>query len=103
MERRLGELLIMRVNGFSLKQVIGYLLRESVFVTCIGIILGVVLGVPFTESLIRGFEGTTAMYIRTPYIWVWVVSILFNLSFAAFIDYISFRKIKKLSLTNIVA
>lgn len=101
-ERRLGELLIMRVNGFSQRQVIGYLLRESIFITCLGISMGIAIGVPFTSVLIKSFEGVRSMYIRTPYVWVWVVSVLFNVLFAALIDFISFRKIKDVPLTNIM-
>ena len=101
-ERRLGELLVMRVNGFSQRQVIGYLLRESIFITCMGMITGIILGIPFTSVLIRGFEGTSSMFIRTPYVWVWVVSVMFNLLFAALIDFISFRKIKDIPLTGIM-
>ena len=100
-DRRLGELLIMRVNGFYQKQVIGYLLRESALVTCFGIFIGLVTGVPFSTVLIKSFEGERSMYIRSPYVWVWIVAVLFNLIFAALIDFISFRKIKDVPLTNI--
>jgi putative ABC transport system permease protein len=101
-EHRMKELLIMRVNGFYFRQVIGYLLRESAFVTGLGLIIGIIVGVPFSTALVRGFEGRSAMYIRTPYVWVWAVSILFNLLFAVVIDSIAFRKVKKQPLTNIM-
>lgn len=102
-EHRMSELLVMRVNGFSLKQVIGYLLRESTFVTFLGIGLGIVVGIPFATSMVHRFEVRDFMYERKPYAWVWAAAAIMNLLFAAVIDFIAFRKVGRHSLTDITA
>ena len=100
-DRRMKELLIMLVNGFSLRQVIGYLVRETAMTTLIGLAVGVAVGIPFSLTMIRGFESGTSMYSRTPYPLAWVLSVVLNIIFTVVIDFVSFRKIGKQPLTNV--
>lgn len=99
--RRMKELLIMRVNGFSMKQVIGYLARETAFTTTVGIVLSVAVGIPFSRQLIRSLSspGTALSEAVAP--WAWVVSVVLSIIFALIINAISFRKVRATPLTKI--
>ena len=99
--RRMKELLIMRVNGFSMKQVIGYLIRESAFTTTVGIALSVVIGIPFSKLLIQSLSNPALTLSDTVVPPAWVISILLSIIFAAVVNAISFRKVGKMPLIKI--
>ena len=100
-KRRMKEMLVMRINGFSLKEVIGYVARESVAITALGIVIGVTFGIGFAYIAVRFMENSHIMYVREPYILAWVFAIVFNAGFTFLIDLISFRNIKKAPLTDV--
>ena len=56
LNRKKTELTVMRINGFSIKQTKGYLTRETVVTTAIGILLGVIAGVIAAPLIIRALE-----------------------------------------------
>ena len=99
--RRMKELLIMRVNGFSMKQVIGYLIRETAFTTVCGIVLSVAAGIPFSRQLIRSLSNTAISLSDTVVPVAWVISVALSILFAVIINAISFRKVGKTRLTKI--
>ncbi len=101
-KKRMREMLVMRINGFTLKETIGYVARESIATTIIGIIVGVIFGIVFAYVAVRFMENSHIMYVRNPYIMAWIYAILFNAGFTVLIDLISFRKIGKEPLTDIV-
>ncbi|MBR0119311.1 MAG: ABC transporter permease, partial [Eubacterium sp.] len=96
--RRMKELLVMRVNGFSVRQVIGYLIRESLFTTIVGIVLSVAGGIPFSMVLVSAISNTSIMLPDEPSVVAWTLSVLLGALFAFIIDFISFRKVKKVSI-----
>ena len=55
--RKKKELIVMRINGFSIKQTINYLARETVITIIIGLIIGLAIGIPL---------GFVAMNIMEP-------------------------------------
>ena len=99
--RRMKELLIMRVNGFSMKQVVGYLVRETAFTTICGIVLSVAAGIPFSRQLIRTLSTTTVSLSDTVAPVAWVISVALSILFAVIINAISFRKVGKTPLIRI--
>ena len=99
--RRMKELLIMRVNGFSMKQVIGYLIRESAFTTTVGIVLSVAIGIPFSKQMIRSLSNPSVTLSDAIVPMAWVISVMLSILFAAAINAISFRKVGKTPLIRI--
>ena len=99
--RRMKEMLVMRINGFSLKEVIGYVAKESAAITAFGIILGTVFGILFSYFAVSAMENTYTSFVRTPYPPAWIFAIIFNIVFAIIIDLIAFRKIGKVPLTDV--
>ena len=98
---RMKELLVMKVNGFSKRQVIGYLLRETMLINVIGILLGLAIGVVMNGLLVKGIEPDAVMYIRSVSFFAWGISAGVNILFALIINTISFRKVGKVPLTDI--
>lgn len=98
---RMRELLTMRVNGFSNSQVIGYLARETIATAALGLILGVVAGVPFSAFLITKLEATAVMFYRLPFPPAWIIALAISAFFSVSINAIAFRKVGKVPLTDI--
>jgi putative ABC transport system permease protein len=99
--RRMKEMLVMRINGFSLREVIGYVARESLTITILGIIVGVGGGIVFTKLAVVLMENSHVLFERRPYVLAWVFAALFNVAFTVAIDFIAFSKIGKVALTDI--
>ncbi len=99
--RRMRELLTMRVNGFSNGQVIGYLAREVIVTTFIGIILGIGVGIPISMLSVKMMETNGFMYVLKVYPVAWIVAAISCFVFAAVINSIAFRKVGKVPLTDI--
>ncbi len=81
-EHRMRELLTMRVNGFSNGQVIGYLVRELVVTTSLGLLLGLIIGIPVTSLMLRTMEANAFMFLRKVYVGAWALSVACNVLFA---------------------
>ena len=99
--RRMRELLVLRVNGFSMRQVVGYLIRETVLTSGIGIVLGVLLGVPFASFIVRKVEVSQIMFVRAPFPMAWVIAAVLCAVFSLTINAIAFRRIRDIPLTTL--
>ena len=99
--RRKKELIVMRVNGFSSKQCIGYLTRETIATTIIAFVLAVGVGIIMARIMISFIESEFTMYERGVSIKAWVYAIFMETAFAGIIDALSFRKVKSLKVTDI--
>ena len=99
--RRMKELLIMRVNGFSMKQVTGYLTRETLVTTGVGILLSLAVGIPFGKVFCSAVGNTNTTLMTDVSVIAWVSSAVLNAVFALIVNSVAFRKVKKARLTNI--
>lgn len=99
--RRMRELLVLRVNGFSMRQVVGYLIRETVLTSGIGIVLGVLLGVPFASFIVRKVEVSQILFVRSPFVMAWIIAAMLCAVFSLTINMIAFRRIRDIPLTNL--
>ena len=96
------ELTIMRINGFTTKEVIGYASRETFFITTIGIVLGLGLGMLLGYAILRFLEQPQAQFVRTVS-WVGILlSAALTALFAVGINAIALRKVRNLKLTDVV-
>ena len=95
------ELTVMRINGFTTKEVIRYVSGETVFTTCCGIVLGVGLGLGLGYAILRILEQMHVQFVRTPSLLGIVLSVVITAFFSAVINAIALRKVKKLKLTDV--
>lgn len=99
--RKKTELSVMRVNGFSIRQAKGYLARETIITTLIGLAVGVLLGSLFSSMAIRMIEPIDMQFDRS-YQWqAWLIAAALEGVFALIIYTTTFRKVKKLNLRDI--
>ena len=95
------ELTIMRINGFTLGEVIRYVAGESVATTGIGILLGFGVGALLTRRMIALLEDPYTQFLRGIQGMSWVYAAVITLAFAAIIYAAALRKVKHLKLTDL--
>ena len=95
------EMTIMRVNGFTVKEVIGYVLRETVVTTTVGILLGIVLGSGVGYKIVRSMEQSFMQFDRSLSPLAWLVGAAITVVFTVIINAIVLRKVKTLKLTDL--
>ena len=95
------ELTIMRVNGFTVKETTGYILRENILTTAAGIVIGLVAGNVVAQFNLRAIERVELQMARGISIKACVFSALITLLFAAVINFLALRKIRTLKLSDV--
>ena len=95
------ELTVMRINGFSTREVINYVLREAVVTTLLGIILGVVAGQLIADMILYILEQPQVSYLHSISPLSALVSAGLTIVYAGVIYFIATRKIKKLKLSDV--
>ncbi|MBE6014823.1 MAG: FtsX-like permease family protein [Lachnospiraceae bacterium] len=100
-EEKKRELIILMINGYSLKYAKKYVYKDTIFLTVIGIILGSVLGQLAGDMNIQVFSYLPAHF----YSGLNWLSILFGVVMAALLAFINskiaLRRINKFNLTDI--
>ena len=94
------EMTVMRINGFTVKEVIGYILRETVLTTILGILLGIAAGAGAGYSIVRTLEQSFLQLKRSPDILAWVLAAALTVLFTVIVNAIALRKVKNLRLTD---
>ena len=95
------ELTIMRINGFTVREVIGYCTRETVLTTISGIVLGIALGAGIAYRIVRSMEQAFIRFDRSVSLTAWLFGALITALFAIIINVIVLRKVKNLKLTDL--
>lgn len=95
------ELTIMRINGFTVKEAIGYCTRETVLTTITGIVLGIALGAGIAYRIVRSMEQAFIRFDRSVSFQAWLFGALITALFAIVINVIVLRKVKNLKLTDL--
>ena len=94
------ELTVMRVNGFTVKEVIGYVLRETVVTTIIGILLGTAAGAGLAYRIIRTLEQTFIQFYRGADPAAMAIAAGITVLFTVTVNVIALRKVRDLKLTD---
>lgn len=95
------ELTVMRINGYTSREVIQYCLMESVFTTAAGIILGVVAGAFLALRILAMLQHPHAGFDLSIK-WIAIgISAGMTALFSVVIHLIALQKIRKLKLTDI--
>ncbi|SCW68128.1 FtsX-like permease family protein [Ruminococcaceae bacterium YRB3002] len=96
------ELTIMRINGFTVREVKKYISLELIVSTVVGILAGCGLGSLLGYRVLLLIEGTGLRFIRSIQLEAWGLSALITVIYAVIIAAIAMRKIKYLKLTDAV-
>ena len=95
------ELTVMRINGFTVRETVNYILRENILTTAAGLVLGLIVGNIASLINLSTVEHTDVQmprYINLPSC---VFSVLITLLFAAIVNFIALYDIRKLKLNKI--
>ena len=95
------ELTIMRVNGFTVGEVVRYVAGESVATTVLGIALGLVLGTLLSDRVLALIEDDTLRLLHGVRWSGWLLGALITVVFSAVIYALALRKVKDLKLTDV--
>lgn len=93
------ELTIMRINGFTLKEVKSYVLLETYITTFIGILIGFGGGAALAYKIIRSLEQPHIQLIRQVSLLGWLISGVMTAVISFIIYQIAVRRVKHLELT----
>lgn len=99
--QKMRELTIMRINGFTTKEVIGYCARETVVTTAVGIVFGIVLGAGIGYKIVLSLEQSFVQFDRRVSVLACLIGVLMTAAFAVIVNVIALRKVKKLKLTDL--
>ena len=94
------ELTIMRINGFTVREVIGYVSRETVITTIVGILLGIAAGAGMAYQITRAMESVFIQYDRSVNPLAWALGAAITGIFALLINVFVLRKVRDLKLTD---
>ena len=95
------ELTVMRVNGFTTRETIDYVLRETVATTALGILLGVSLGALLGYAIVRTMEQPFIQFDRSVSVTAWLIGVAMTVFFTVVVNAIALRKVKHLKLTDV--
>ena len=98
MARKKPELIIMLVNGFTLRETIGYIARETVATVAAGLLLGLMAGIPLGGMAVRMMETPDVQFVRDVQPAAWICAVLIEALFAALIYTRSFRQIRNFNI-----
>lgn len=96
-ERR-RELATLRVLGFYNSEVSIYVFRENVLLTCIGSVAGLFMGIILHRFVIVTAEVDLMMFGRSIYPSSYVYSILLTVLFSIVVNFVMYRKVKKIDM-----
>ena len=99
--RRRNELIIMAVNGFSRREQIGYLLKETIVTTGLGLLIGGLGLFAMTEFVVRMIESEGAMFVRSFNGPAAIKALILEAAFALVINMFAYRQIRKWKITDI--
>jgi len=100
LNRKKRELVVMRINGFTTKEVLRYVSMENVVTTIAGIILGLLLGTLLGNIITRTLEQDTLIFFHGISFSSWLFSAALTAVFAIVINSIALRKVKHLKLND---
>ena len=95
------ELTIMRINGFTVGETIGYMMREAVITTFIGIVMGCLIGYFMAYRILCALEQPYIHLVKEPSILAWIIGAGITILFTSVVYLAVLIKIKTLKLSDI--
>ena len=99
--RKKRELIIMRINGFTLRETRNYLLREVIATVVAGVLIGAIIGIPVGGIAVRVMETPDVQFVRAIQPIAWCCSVLLEMAFAVMIYAFQLSKIKSYSVHDL--
>ena len=100
-EEKKRELIVLMINGFSVKDAKRYIYNDTIVLTAIGIVLGLVLGCIMGSITVGSMEPSTATFVKDVDWMAVLVGVLGSTILAAVMCIIALRRIPRFELTDI--
>ena len=100
-EEKKRELIVLMINGFSVKDAQHYVSNDSIVLTAVGIILGIILGCIMGSITVGSIEPSTASFVKAIDAKAVIAGIIGSSMLAFVMGKISLRRIPNMSLTDI--
>ena len=100
-QQKKRELILMRINGFTVRELVGYLLRETVLTTVTGILLGIAAGSGIGYLVVRSVELSYAQFDRSLCLPAWLYAAGITILFTVVINAVALQKLRKLKMTDL--
>ena len=95
------ELIVLMINGFSVKDAKRYIYTDTIYLTIIGILLGLILGTYMGNYAVSSFESRFSIFIHG-IDWLAIgIGSAGSLVLTTIMSFISLRKVSKFKLTDI--
>lgn len=98
--RKSRELIVMRINGYTLKETKAYVSNDNIMLTALGLVFGCVAGIGLAYIIVRASEPGAHRYVRTPNGPACLLSCAIVAAMAVVVNLIALRKVDRLNLTN---
>lgn len=96
-----NEIIIMLINGFSVKKAKQYVYRDNIVLTVIGIVLGVGLGNLLSLIVISSVSSETVMLITSPHAISCIIGAAIGVTFAILTNVIALRRVNKFKASDL--
>ncbi len=94
-QERLREIATIKVIGFTDAEVTSYVYRENIFLTLIGILIGLLGGVGLHKVVISIAEVNVVMFGRDIYWWSYVLAVVLTALFAGLVSVLVHKRLQR--------
>lgn len=95
------ELIVLMINGFSVKDARHYISYDNIVLTALGIIAGLILGCIMGSVTVAAIEPSTAVFVKSIDGWAVAIGIAGSAILALIMSLIALRRINNFELTDI--
>lgn len=95
------ELIIMRINGFSIGETKKYVYRDNIILTAIGILLGIGIGIGISIWMLNVLQGESDNFLTEPNLIACLTGAGLSIVFAIITNMIALRKVDKFKVYDL--
>ena len=99
--RKKKELVILRMNGFSVRMCKAYVAYDALLTTTVGLVLGVLFGIPTANRCVHIMERDYFQFVRDIQPWAWIFAVATEALFALLIYSFAMMKIRHYSIEDL--
>jgi putative ABC transport system permease protein len=100
-EEKRRDLIVLMINGFSVRDAKRYIYRDNIALTIVGTAIGIVVGMLMGYLTLLSAETDTNLFIHTPNLMAIGVAALTTFILAVVVNLIALRRIPRMRLTDI--
>ena len=100
LEERTREIATLKVLGFYNRETAGYIYRESIILTLLGILAGLLMGVVLTGFVVTTIEVDNVMFGREIFVSTYLYASGLTLLFIALVNLFMYRKMKNIDMVE---